>query len=99
LRLAITTLVEVIFLPLWPITWISLAYTGDGLVTVVCYVEWRMVNKTVKCLEMAAVKEGNLTHVVDDINWRVSQIDCICQWQLVNHYLTIKNCLHVTVET
>jgi hypothetical protein len=34
-------------------------------------------NKTVERLEMAAVKEGNHTHVAVDIDWRVSQIDCL----------------------
>ena len=45
LRLAITTLVEVIFLPLWPITCISLAFASGWLRTVVCHVEYRMVLK------------------------------------------------------
>ena len=36
-------------------------------------------DKTVERLEMAAVKEGNRTHAVDDINSCVSQIDCQCE--------------------
>jgi len=42
LRLAITTLVEVISLSLWPIPGKLLAYTGGCVWTVVCHVEWRM---------------------------------------------------------
>jgi len=42
LRLAITTLVEVISLRLWPITWKSVACAGVWLWTVVCHVEWRL---------------------------------------------------------
>jgi len=29
-------------------------------------------DKTAECLEMAAMKEGNHTHVALDIDWRVS---------------------------
>jgi len=43
-RPAITTLVLVIFLPQWPITWISLACAAGRLWTV-CHVEWRLVIK------------------------------------------------------
>ena len=41
LRRTITTFVQVISLPLWPITWISLACAGGGLQTV-CHAEWRV---------------------------------------------------------
>jgi len=44
LRATITTLVDVIFLPLWPITWISWVCTGGWVLTMSC-VEWRMVMK------------------------------------------------------
>jgi len=44
LRTTITTLEEIISLPLLPITWISLAYAGGWLWTV-CHVEWRLVIK------------------------------------------------------
>ena len=48
-------------------------------------------------LAMAAVKEGNDTHMADDIDWRVSQIDCLCHWQFVNHYPRLLNCRHGAV--
>jgi len=51
-------------------------------------------DKTAEHLEMAAVKEGNNTHAVDDIDWHVSQIDWLCQWQFMNHYLRILKCHH-----
>jgi len=34
--------------------------------------------ETAERMEMAAVKEGNLTLAADDIDWCVSQIDCLC---------------------
>ena len=37
-------------------------------------------DKTAERLEMAAVKEGNHTHVAVDIDLRLSYIDCLCQW-------------------
>jgi len=43
---------------------------------------------------MAAVKEGNHTLAADDIDWRVSQINCLCEWQVVNYNLVILNCRH-----
>ena len=43
-RPAITTLVQVISLPQWSITWISLACAPCRLQTV-CYIEWRLVIK------------------------------------------------------
>jgi len=54
-------------------------------------------DKTAERLEMAAVKEFNHTHAADYIDWRVSHIDCLCQWQLVNRYPRIMNCHHGTV--
>jgi hypothetical protein len=36
-------------------------------------------DKTAERLEMAVVKEGNHTHTAVDIDWRASQIDCLCQ--------------------
>jgi hypothetical protein len=56
-------------------------------------------DKTGECLEMAAVKEANHTHAAVDIDWRVSQIDCLCQWQVVYHYLVILNCRHGAVAS
>jgi len=41
---------------------------------------------------MAAVKEGNRTLAADGINWCVSQIDCLCEWHVVNFYPVILNC-------
>jgi len=35
-------------------------------------------DKTAERPEVAAVKEGNLTHAADDIAWHVYQIDCVC---------------------
>jgi len=54
-------------------------------------------DKTAELLEMAAVKEGNHTHAGVDIDWRVSYIDCLCQWWFVNHYPRILNCRHGAV--
>jgi len=51
-------------------------------------------DKTAERLEMAAVKAGNHTHVAVDINWIVSQIDSLCQWQFVNCFRMILNCLN-----
>ena len=39
----------------------------------------------VEHLEMAAVKVGNHTHAMDAIDWCVSEMDCLCIWQLVNY--------------
>ena len=54
-------------------------------------------DKTVEHLEMAAVKEGNHIHTVDDIDWRISEIDYLCQWQLMNYDPRILNCDHCVV--
>jgi hypothetical protein len=51
-------------------------------------------DKTAECMEMVAVKTGNHTLVAVDIDWFMSQIDCHCEWQVVNCFLTILNCLH-----
>jgi hypothetical protein len=48
--------------------------------------------------EMAAVKAGNHTNVAVDLDWCVSQIDCLCQWQFVNCFPMILNCLQGIVE-
>jgi hypothetical protein len=40
------------------------------------------------------VKVGNYTHAMDDIDWFVSQTYWFCQWQLVNYFLMIVNCLY-----
>ena len=47
-----------------------------------CCVSCGMENgdKTAERLERAAEKEGNHTHVAVDIDWIVSQFDCLCQW-------------------
>jgi len=52
------------------------------------------VDKNEEHLEMAAAKPGNYTHVVNDIDWLISHIDCLCQWQLVNSFPIILNCRH-----
>jgi len=44
---------------------------------------------------MAAVMVGNHTHAADDIDWFVSQIDCLCQF--VNYCPVILNCLQGVV--
>jgi len=54
-------------------------------------------DKTAERLEMVAMKAGNHTHVAVDIDWFVSQIDCLCQWQFVNCFPMILNCLHGVV--
>jgi hypothetical protein len=56
-------------------------------------------DETAERLEMAAVKEGNHTHAAVDIDWRVSQIDSLCRWQVVYHYPGILNCHHNTVAS
>ena len=56
-------------------------------------------DKTAERLEMAAVKEGNHTHAAVDIDWRASQIDCLCRWQVVYHYPVILNCRHGAVAS
>jgi hypothetical protein len=56
-------------------------------------------DKTAVCLEMAAVKEANHTQAAVDIDWHVSQIDCLCQWQVVYYYLVILNCRHGAVAS
>jgi hypothetical protein len=48
-------------------------------------------------MEMVAVKAGNDTHVAVDIDWFVSEIDCLCQWQFVNCFPMIQNCLQGVV--
>jgi hypothetical protein len=47
---------------------------------------------TAERLEMAAVMQVNHTQTADAIDWHVSQIDCLCQWQFGNHYPRILNC-------
>jgi hypothetical protein len=54
-------------------------------------------DKTAERVEMAAVKEGNYTHAAVDIDLCASQIDCLCQWQVVYHYQVIQNCRHGAV--
>jgi len=56
-------------------------------------------DKTEKRLEMAAVKAGNHTHVAVDMDWRVSQIDCLCRWQVIYHELVIPKCCHGAVAS
>jgi hypothetical protein len=36
-------------------------------------------DKTAEHVEMATVKEANRTLAADDIDWYVSQIDCLCK--------------------
>jgi len=54
-------------------------------------------DKTAEHLEMDAVRESNHTHAAVDIDWRASQIDCLCQWQVVYHYPVSLNCHHGAV--
>jgi len=56
-------------------------------------------DKTAERLEMAAVKEGNHTLAVGDIDWCVSQIECLCEWHVVNFYPVILNCRHCVVAS
>jgi len=70
------------------------------LVVNCCVSCWMEIgDKTVECLEMAPVKEGIHTHEADVIHWRVAQIDCLGQWQFVNHYLRMLNCRQATVAS
>ena len=57
---------------------------------VLCYME--NFNQTVEHLQMTAVKVGNYTHAEHDIDWCVSQINCLCQRQLEHYYLIMLNC-------
>jgi len=43
---------------------------------------------------MAAVKVGNHTHMAVKIDWFLSQMDCLGQWQFMNYFPMILNCLH-----
>jgi len=56
-------------------------------------------DRTVEHLEMAAVKEGNCNLAADDIDWCVSQIDCLCEWHIVNFHLVILNYRHSVVAS
>jgi hypothetical protein len=56
-------------------------------------------DRTAERLEMADVKEGNRILVADDIDWCVSQIDCLSEWHLVNLYLVTLNCRHCIVAS
>jgi len=42
-------------------------------------------DKTAERLEMVAMKEGNHSHVVNEIDWCVSQIYNLCEWHVVNY--------------
>jgi uncharacterized protein YycO len=48
-------------------------------------------HNTVEHKEMAAVKKSYQTDTADHIDWCVSQIDCVYQWQFVNHFPMILN--------
>jgi hypothetical protein len=52
---------------------------------------------TAEHMEMAAVKDGNCTLAADDFDSCVSQIDCLCEWHVVNIYQVILNCHHHVV--
>jgi hypothetical protein len=56
-------------------------------------------NKTVEYLGMAAVKDGTYTDAAVDSDWHVSQINCHCWWQVMNHYPRILNCRYSTVAS
>ena len=56
-------------------------------------------DKTAQSLEMATMKKGNHTLVGDDIEWCVSQIDCHCEWHVMNFYLVILKCHHCVVAS
>jgi len=58
----------------------------------------KSADKVIKCQEMAGVKAANHTHVADDIDKFVFQMDCHCQWQFLNHIPLILNGLHRIVE-
>jgi len=62
---------------------------------VACWMETS--DKTAERLEMAAVKVGNHTLAAEDIDQCVSQIDCRCLWQFMNHYPKILNCRYCIV--
>jgi hypothetical protein len=56
-------------------------------------------DKPAERLEMAAVKEDNCTLAVDDIDWCVSEINCLGEWDVVNCYPVILNCRHRVVAS
>jgi len=53
---------------------------------------------TAESREMAALNAGNHTHAADDIDWFVSQIVSLCQWQFLDYTRMILNCLHTINE-
>jgi len=55
-------------------------------------------DKTAERLEMAAVKDGNRT-LAADIDWCGSQIDCLCEWHVMNSSLVILNRCHRIVAS
>jgi hypothetical protein len=63
---------------------------------VVSSVSWgpESVDKTVEHIQMAAMEAVNHAHAADDIDWFLSQIHCLCQWQFVNYSPMILN--HLT---
>jgi hypothetical protein len=48
--------------------------------------------KTAECLEMAGVMAGNRTHVADDIDWCVSQIESRYGWNVMTYHPVILHC-------
>jgi len=57
----------------------------------VSYAMWKG-SRTEEYLEMAAVKEGNHMHVVDEINYSIAQLDSHCQCPFENCHRMIPNC-------
>jgi hypothetical protein len=45
-----------------------------------------------KRLEMEAAKVGNYTLVVDDIEWWVARIECLCSVYFQHRYLMLPHC-------
>jgi len=56
------------------------------------------LDETAEHLEMAAAKPGNHTHAADAIDRFVYQLASHCQWQWVNYFPMILNCLHDDVQ-
>jgi hypothetical protein len=56
-------------------------------------------DKTAEHLEMAAVEDCNCTLAVDDIDWCVSQIACLCECHVMNFDPVILNCHHRIVTS
>jgi hypothetical protein len=54
-------------------------------------------DNTAERRKIAAVTEDNCTLAADDTDWCVFQIDCLCEWHVVNFYAVSLYCRHRVV--